>query len=56
MFWSLLRKELLANLLTLRLAVAFACTAGLVALTTFIGSQEYFPQHGGLPGRVQAGA
>ena len=37
----LLRKELLSNLLTLRLSVAFVATLILVGLTTYIGSLNY---------------
>ena len=39
--WILVRKELLSHLLTLRLAVAFACTVGLVTLVTVIGSLDF---------------
>jgi len=41
MIWILVRKELLANLLTLRLAVALIFTVVLSVLTTFIGSLEF---------------
>ena len=41
MIGTLVRKELLANLLTLRLAVALIFTVLLSVLTTFIGSIEY---------------
>jgi ABC-type transport system involved in multi-copper enzyme maturation permease subunit len=38
---ALVRKELLGHLLTLRLAVAFGVTVGLVALVAFIGSLDH---------------
>lgn len=41
MILTLIRKELLSHLLTMRLAVAFAATVGLVVLVTWIGSAEY---------------
>lgn len=41
MFLTLIRKELLTNLLTLRLAVAVGFTVVLSVLTTFIGSLNY---------------
>jgi hypothetical protein len=41
MLWTLTRRELLGHLLTLRLAVAFGVTVGLVALVTIIGSVDY---------------
>ncbi len=41
MLATLIRKELLANLLTMRLAVALAFTVLLTVLTAFIGSLEY---------------
>jgi hypothetical protein len=44
MFAVLVRKELLSNLLTFRLAVALLFTVFLAALTTLIGSLDYSPQ------------
>lgn len=41
MVWTLVRKELLTNLLTLRLMVSLAFTVVLCLLTTFMGSLEY---------------
>ena len=41
MLWTLVRKELLTNLLTLRLSVAFVCTIALVVLMSFIGNLDY---------------
>ena len=41
MILTLIRKELLTNLLTLRLAVAVGFTVVLSVLTTFIGSLNY---------------
>ena len=41
MILTLVRKELLGHLLTMRLAVAFGVTVGLVALVTYIGSVDY---------------
>jgi hypothetical protein len=41
MLATLIRKELLSNLLTMRLAVALAFTVLLTVLTAFIGSLEY---------------
>lgn len=41
MFWTLIRKELLSSLLTLRLAVSLGFTVILCVLTTLIGSLEY---------------
>ena len=41
MFAVLVRKELLSNLLTFRLAVALLFTVFLAALTTLIGSLDY---------------
>ena len=41
MTWALIRKELLTNLLTYRLAVALIFTVTLSALTTFIGSVDF---------------
>ena len=38
MLWTLIRKELLSNLLTLRLSVALIFTVVLSVLTTLIGS------------------
>jgi hypothetical protein len=40
MIWIIARKELLANLLTLRLSVALVCVVVLSALTVFIGSRS----------------
>lgn len=41
MIWIIARKELLANLLTLRLSVALVCVVVLSALTVFIGSVDF---------------
>ena len=41
MIWTLIRKELLANLLTFRLAVALVFTVLLSVLTTVIGSLDF---------------
>ncbi len=41
MIWILVRKELLTNLLTYRLAVALVFTVALSVLTTAIGSMDY---------------
>ena len=41
MIWILVRKELLTNLLTLRLGIAVIFTVVLAVLTTFIGSLDY---------------
>ena len=41
MIWSLVRKELLTNLLTYRLSIALVFTIVLSALTTVIGSLDY---------------
>jgi len=41
MIWTLVRKELLDNLLTLRLTAAFIFTIVLLVLTTFVGSLGY---------------
>lgn len=41
MIWTLARKELLSNLLTLRLSVTFLFAVGLIALTMFIGSLDF---------------
>ena len=41
MLWTLVRKELLANLLTYRLTVTLIFTVVLSALTTIIGSMDY---------------
>ena len=41
MFWILARKELLANLLTLRLGIILLFSVGLIALTAIIGSLYY---------------
>ena len=41
MLWTLVRKELLTNLLTLRLVVALAFTVALCLLTTLMGSLEF---------------
>ena len=43
MLGTLVRKELLANLLTLRLGVAVIFTVVLSVMTTFIGSLDYSP-------------
>ena len=40
-FWTLLRKELLTHLLTMRLAIVLGCTVVLTALTVVIGSLDY---------------
>ena len=41
MLWTLVRKELLSNLLTLRLAVALAFSLLLSVMAAVIGSAEY---------------
>lgn len=41
MVWIIARKELLANLLTLRLSVAVVCAVALSALTVFISSVDF---------------
>ena len=41
MFWTLLRKELLTHLLTLRLAIVLGCAVVLTGLTVVIGSLDY---------------
>jgi hypothetical protein len=41
MIWTMARKKLLANLLTLRLSVALVCVVVLSALTVLIGSIDF---------------
>ena len=41
MIWTLARKELLTNLLTLRLTVTLLFAVGLIALTAIIGSLDF---------------
>ena len=41
MIWTLARKELLSNLLTLRLGITFLFAVGLIALTSIIGSMDF---------------
>ena len=53
MILTLIRKELLAHLLTMRLAVAFGVTVSLVALVTYIGSVDFSARMVEHRGRVQ---